>query len=94
MKEEPLIEKKSFDEDIEKAKRLSRTIINDIYLYNASKVDESIRNNNFFTVFSTELNEGKKLYENRIPPEIRDKGDFFTEVIENFINSKKTTLEL
>ncbi|MEW6108076.1 MAG: response regulator [Nitrospirota bacterium] len=85
-------ETKPSDEQIERAGRLARTIINDIYLYNSAKVEESIRNNNFYIVFSTELNEGKKLYDNRIPPETRAKGDFFAEAIENFLSSKKKSI--
>ena len=54
-------------EALEKAKRLSRTIINDIYLYNSAKVMESIKNGNFYAVFAPEVKEGQKLYEKRIP---------------------------
>ena len=51
------------DEKIERARRLARTIISDIYLYNTSKADESIRNNTFSSVFVPEIKEGLKLYE-------------------------------
>jgi predicted Zn finger-like uncharacterized protein len=85
-------EQKAFDEKIERAKRLSRTIINDINLYNSAKVEESIRNNNFHSIFASELKEGQKLYESRIQSEIKEKGDFFNEAIENFISGKKKTL--
>lgn len=82
----------STDERVEKAKRLARTIINDIYLYNSAKVDDSIRNNTFYSAFTSELKEGQKLYENRIPQEIRDISNFYKEAIENFIAAKKKTL--
>jgi predicted Zn finger-like uncharacterized protein len=77
------------DEQIERAKRLARTIVSDIYLYNTAKADESIRNNTFSSVFASEMREGLKLYENRISQEVRDKGDFFREVIALFIENKK-----
>jgi predicted Zn finger-like uncharacterized protein len=80
------------DEATEKAKRLSRTIINDIYLYNAAKVMESIKNGNFYSMFASELNEGQKLYKNRIPQGIRDKANYFKETIEDFISKKKQEL--
>jgi len=80
------------DEKIEKAKRLARTIINDIYLYNSAKADESIKNNNFYTVFASDIREGKKLYENRISQEIRNINDFYREAIENFLAAKKKLL--
>ncbi|GAB4487311.1 MAG: response regulator [Thermodesulfovibrionales bacterium] len=76
-------------EDIERAKRLSRTILNDIYLYNSAKVEDAIRKNSFYEVFEAELREGKKLYDNRISQETRSKGDFYNDAIKDFILSKK-----
>lgn len=80
------------DESIEKARRLSRTIINDIYLYNSAKVDEAVRRGDFYAVFGNEVKEGFKLYENRIPQEIRKKADFYREAIDNFLVAKKKSL--
>jgi predicted Zn finger-like uncharacterized protein len=80
------------DEKIEKAKRLARTIINDIYLYNTAKLEDSIKNGNFHTVFASELREGQKLYDNRVSAETRAISDFFTEAIENFLAAKKKSL--
>jgi predicted Zn finger-like uncharacterized protein len=80
------------EEKVEKAKRLARTIINDIYLYNSAKLDESVRNNNFYTVFAPDLKEGKKLYDQRILPEVRLIADFYKEAIENFISTRKKAL--
>ena len=80
------------DEAIEKAQRLSRTILDDIYLYNSAKVMESIRYGNFYAVFAPELKEGQKLYENRISQEIRNRGNYYGETIEAFISKKKKEL--
>jgi response regulator RpfG family c-di-GMP phosphodiesterase len=77
------------DEFTEKARRLARTIINDIYLYNSAKVDEAVRRDTFYTVFAAEVREGQKLYDNRIPRETRDKADFYKEAIDNFLAAKK-----
>jgi len=77
------------DDKIERARRLARTIVSDIYLYNTAKADESIRNNTFSSVFASELREGLKLYGNRISQEVREKGDFFGEVLASFIENKK-----
>ena len=87
----PAMEVKT-DEMTEKARRLSRTIINDIYLYNSAKVDESIRRGDFYTVFGGEIKEGAKLYESRIPQETRSKADFYREAIVNFLAAKKKSL--
>lgn len=92
IKPEAITGKPLFDEKIESAKRLARTIMSDIYLYNTAKADESIRNNNFYSVFVAEIKEGLKLYENRISQEVRAQGDFFREAIENFIANKKKIL--
>lgn len=77
---------------VEKARRLARTIISDIYLYSRAKFDEAIKNDNFFTAFENEIKEGMKLYKNRIPEDIRAMGDYFKEAIENFIEKKKKEL--
>jgi CheY-like chemotaxis protein len=79
---------------VEKAKRLARTILADIYIYSSTKVDNSIKNGSFQTEFATELKEGLKLYEGRIPQDVKSKGDFFKETIENFINEKKNLLKI
>jgi predicted Zn finger-like uncharacterized protein len=79
-------------EAIERAKRLARTIINDIYLYHSAKVDEAVRNNNFYTVFAAEVREGKKLYENRIPQDVRNIEDFYREAIDNFLSAREKAI--
>lgn len=82
------------DEAVEKARRLARTIIADIYLYSSAKMEEAIKNNNFYTVFAAEVKEGTKLYDGRISPEVRSKGNFFREAIDNFIENKKKVLKI
>lgn len=80
------------DDSIERAKRLARTIISDIYLYNTAKADKSILNNTFYSDFASEIKEGLKLYESRISPDVRAKGDFFREAINDFIEKKRKSL--
>ncbi len=53
-------------EDLEKAKRLARTIITDIVLYNQSKVEEGIRNDNIFEILNEEIELGKKLFAEKV----------------------------
>lgn len=83
---------KKAEETIERAKRLARTIVSDIFLYNTAKAEQSIKNDSFFNEFASEIREGLKLYEHRIPQEIRSKGDFFHDTIKDFIDNKKKTL--
>ncbi len=81
-------------EKIEKAKRLARTIVSDITLYNPKKVEEAIRRGVFFSDFSDEIKEGQKLYDSRIPEDVRAVGDFYKEAIGNFIIKKKKAMGL
>lgn len=82
------------DGAVEKARRLARTIISDIYLYSSSKMEDSIKNNSVYSEFAAEIKEGLKLYDGRISQEIRNKGDFFREAIDNFIENKKKVLKI
>lgn len=77
------------DEAVEKAKRLARTIIADIYLYSSTKMEEAIKKNTFYAEFASDIKEGTKLYNGRVSQEVKNKGDFFREAIENFIENKK-----
>ena len=82
------------DEVVEKAKRLARTIIADIYLYSSTKMEEAIKKNTFYTEFASDIKEGTKLYNGRVSQEVKNKGDFFREAIENFIENKKKTIKI
>jgi len=76
----------------EKAKRLARTILSDIYLYSKAKVDDAIRKDTFHSAFASELREGLKLYEARVSAEVRSTGDFFNEAVNNFIEKRRKEL--
>jgi len=82
------------NEAVEKAKRLARTIIADIYLYSSTKMEEAIKKNTFYAEFASEIKEGTKLYNGRVSQEVRNTGDFFREAIDNFIENKKKTLKI
>ena len=79
---------------MEKAKRLARTIIADIYLYSSTKMEEAIKKNTFYTEFASDIKEGTKLYNGRVSQEVKNKGDFFREAIENFMENKKKTIKI
>ena len=79
-------------EKVEKAQRLARTILSDIYLYSKAKVDNAIRNGTFESTFAPELKEGLKLYNARVSTEVRTAGDFFSEAVNNFIEKRKREL--
>jgi len=52
------------------AQRLARTIMSDIALYNQDKIHKSIKNDSLFTDMADQLEEGRKLYESRVDPEM------------------------
>jgi predicted Zn finger-like uncharacterized protein len=77
---------------IERARRLVRAIVSDIYLYNTAKAEESIVDGTFYSAFDNDIKEGLKIYENRISEKVRAQGDYFREEIDKFIAKKKKAL--
>lgn len=82
------------DEWIGKAKRLARTVLADVFLYNPQKAEDALRSGNFLNVFTQEIHEGRKLYESRIPQDVRNKGDFFDQEVQSFLEEKKKSLKI
>jgi hypothetical protein len=65
----------------DEAKRLARTILSDILLYNQAKVKEGIEQDSLFDVLTEELAEGKKYYESMVDLELRQTTNFFNEAV-------------
>ncbi len=65
----------------DEARRLARTILSDIVLYNQAKVKEGIEKDSLFEVLTDELAEGKKYYENMVDEEIRNATNYFNEAV-------------
>lgn len=65
----------------DEAKRLARTILSDILLYNQAKVKEGIEKDSLFEVLTEELAEGKKYYESMVDEEVRQSTNFFNEAV-------------
>lgn len=65
----------------EQAKRLARTILSDILLYNQAKVKEGIEKDSLFDVLSEELAEGRKYYESMVETALRQSTNFFNEAV-------------
>src|SRR5512143_2842821 len=72
-------------EAVEKARRFARIIVSDVALYNQEAVIEGIRNGNFFELLKTDVEEGRELFEKRVPASIRAKRDYYQEAFDNFI---------
>ena len=76
-------------EAVEKARRFARIIVSDVALYNQEAVIEGIRNGNFYELLKTDVDEGRELYEKRVPAGIRAKKDYYQEAFDNFIAAAK-----
>jgi CheY-like chemotaxis protein len=71
-------------EAVEKARRFARIIVSDIALYNQDAVKEGLRAGTFYELLKNDIDEGRELYERRIPDNIKAKKDFYREAFENF----------
>jgi len=77
----------------EAAKRLARIIMSDIALYNQRAIEEGIRNGTIYDLLRDEIEEGKKLYESRVPAEIVSSADYYREAIDEFIRKRKIEMQ-
>jgi CheY-like chemotaxis protein len=76
----------------EAARRLARIIVSDIALYNAKKVDEGILKGTFFDLLRTEIDEGRRLYEERRDPSLQGAVDLFQQTLEQFVATRRELL--
>lgn len=65
----------------DEARRLARTILSDILLYNQKKVKEGIEKDTLFDILTEELAEGKKYYESMVDEELRNSNNYFNEAV-------------
>ena len=79
--------------DPEAARRLARTIISDITVYNKDKVREGLKNDNLFEILKKELEQGKKVYESRVSPEIISTTNFYDLAIVDVMVQQATDME-
>ena len=83
------IEPREYDD----ARRLARLILSDIIIYHSSKVEQGIRNNNFFDVLRDEIDEGRQYYESRVPLRVRRDSEIYTETLQQFVQMKREEME-
>lgn len=77
----------------EAALRLARIIVSDIALYNAKKVDEGVMNGTFFDLLRTEIEEGRRLYEERKGPGLATTVDLFRQTLDQFVATRRELLK-
>jgi DNA-binding response OmpR family regulator len=77
----------------EAAKRLARIIMSDIALYNQRAVEEGVRNGTIYELLRDEIEEGKKLYDGRVPHEIVSSTDYYRQAIDEFVKKRKMEMQ-
>jgi response regulator RpfG family c-di-GMP phosphodiesterase len=82
-------ESREYDE----ARRLARLILSDIIIYHAAKVEHGIRDDNFFEVLKSEIEEGRQYYDSRVPMRVRRDSEIYTETLQQFVQMKREELE-
>ena len=78
--------------EYEDARRLARLILSDIVIYHPEKVEQSIRENNFFEVLHDQINEGREYYDSRVPLRVRRDTEIFAETMQQFVQMKREEL--
>ncbi len=61
--------------------RLARAIVSDIALYNPSKVQEGIKNDNIFELMAEELEEGLEHFRERVSGDLPNRDHLFERAI-------------
>jgi CheY-like chemotaxis protein/DNA-directed RNA polymerase subunit RPC12/RpoP len=82
------IEPREYDE----ARRLARLILSDIIIYHVEKVDQGIRDNTFFEVLKSEIEEGRVYYDSRVPLRVRQDSEIYLETLQQFVDMKREEL--
>ncbi len=75
-------------EAVEKARRFARIIVSDIALYNQETVAEGLKKGTFYELLKTDIDEGRDIYEKRVPRAIKSKKDYYQEAFDNFIKAQ------
>lgn len=73
----------------ESARRFARIIVSDIALYNSERVNEALQKDNFYEILKEEIEEGKKLYNERVLASVRNNTDYFHDALEAYVKNNK-----
>ncbi|MBN2223415.1 MAG: hypothetical protein JW765_01935 [Deltaproteobacteria bacterium] len=63
--------------DRDHARRLARTIISDITIYNLKKIKEGLKNDILFSLLEKEIEQGRQVYESKVSPDILESYAFY-----------------
>lgn len=82
------------DEAMVKAQRLARIIVSDIALYNQDLVEEGVRNGTFFVLLAAEVQEGRRLFSERVGALIPNSEGILEQAFSSFIERRRRELSL
>jgi len=82
------------EDELKRARRLARTIISDIALYNEEPLAEGIRENDVRGRLKDELDEGLQLLNERAPDTIENVDALLDEALDDFVANKRKELGL
>ena len=77
----------------DKARRLARTIVSDIALYNKDEIKRGIENDTLFDDLGEEIERGRKLYNSRVVPALQDTGNFYNQALVDVLVKPSGTIE-
>jgi len=77
-----------------KARRLARIIVSDISLYSQAKVEQGVRDGNFYVILADDIREGELLYRQRVAESVRETSSYLTDAFEDLIAKKRAELRI
>lgn len=70
---------------VKKASQLARAIASDIAVYNTSKIEQALKDDNVFDVLADEIDEGRSLFHNRVSEELTGSTNIFEKALIDII---------
>ncbi|MEO1266788.1 MAG: hypothetical protein AAFX99_01750 [Myxococcota bacterium] len=70
---------------VKKAGQLARAIASDIAVYNTSKIEQALKDDNVFEILGDEIEEGRSLFHTRVSEEITANTNIFEKALIDII---------
>lgn len=80
-------------DNIRKATQLARAIASDISIYNSSKIEQALKEDNFFTALQDELEEGRSTFEDRVSAEIYQNTNIFEKALVDILLASRAHIK-
>ncbi len=77
----------------DRARRLARTIVSDIALYNKDEIKRGIQNDTLFDDLGDEIERGRKLYSSRVAPDLQKRTNFYNQAIVDVLVKPSGSIE-